>query len=96
MTKDIIAIFFTILFVTVITAPSIIVVIDENIDVSILYGCAEEEESEKNNTFELMFSDCKNETIAFVKSIGQSSLSYRLKNYPKPHLHLICPPPEFI
>ena len=82
----------------VVSAPTIIVAIDDSIDISILYSCTEDEEkeSEKNKTFELIFSNCKNDALSFAKFDNQSSLGYRFKNYPKPHLNLISPPPEFI
>ncbi len=98
MYKNYLAIILTVLFTVIITAPTIAIAIDDSVDISILLGCAEEEEkeSEKTKTFELIFSDCKNDTFPFVKAIGQSYLSYRVKTYSKPHLHLLCPPPEFV
>lgn len=98
MYKKSIAIFLTVLFVAVVSAPTIISAIDDSVDISILYSCTEEEEkeSEKNKTFELIFSECKNDNFSFGFSDGRSSLNYRFKNYPKPHLNLISPPPEFI
>jgi hypothetical protein len=98
MYKNSIAILLTVLFTVIISAPTVVIAIDDSIDVSILFSCTEEEEkeSEKTKTFELTFSESSNETISFAKAIGQSPLSYRFKTYSKPHLYLICPPPEFI
>lgn len=98
MYKNYLAIILTVLFTVIITAPTIAIAIDDSVDVSILLGCAEEEEkeSEKTKTFELIFSDFKNDTFCFVKAIDRSSLSYKFKTYSKPHLHLISPPPEFV
>ena len=98
MYKNYLAIILTVLFTVIITAPTIAVTIDDSVDVSILLGCAEEEEkeSEKTKNFELIFSDGKNETLSFAKAFGQSNLNYRFKIYSTPNLYLIYSPPEFI
>lgn len=77
-------------------APTLIVSIDDTVNVSILYGCAEEEEkeSETEKTFELVFDELENGSSFFDFLNEQSQLSYRFKIYPKPHLNLIFPPPE--
>lgn len=82
----------------IITAPTIIVAIDKSIDVSVLYCCTDEDEkeNEKTKVFELIFSNCKNETELVVKLDNLSSLRYPFKHYPKPYLNLIFPPPEFV
>jgi len=98
MIKKSIALFFTILFVAVITAPTIIAAIDNSIDISILYSCTEEEEKESENTktFELVYSVSGNDEIPSCTSITLNTLSYRSNDYSKPHLNLVFPPPEFI
>ena len=48
MYKNLVAIFFTILFMAVVSAPTTIVAIDDSINVSILHSSTEEEESEKD------------------------------------------------
>ncbi len=97
MFKKTVSIFFTVLFVGIISAPSIIVAIDDSIDVSILYGSAEEEEkeSEKNNTIELLVieSDKKIEEYLFITN--EIQFEYKFTNYSIPHLNLISPPPDF-
>lgn len=77
-------------------APTIIVSIDDSVDVSILYGCTEEEEKEveTEKTFELVFDELNNHSSLLDFLNEQSQLSYRFKIYPKPHLNLIFPPPE--
>ena len=98
MYKNSIAILLTVLFMAIVIAPTIIVAIDDSIDVSFLYQCTEEEEkeSEKNKNFELVFFENKNDSKSDLKSKEELQLTYRFKNYPKPHLNLIFPPPEFI
>lgn len=91
MQKKSIAIFFTIIFVALISAPSIIIAIDDSIDVSIFYTVTEEE----NENIKLVFSDNDLNKIehVFFADINDS-LGYYFRNYPKPYLNLILPPPE--
>jgi len=91
MQKKSIAIFFTIIFVALISAPSIIVAIDDSVDVSIFYTVTEEE----NENIKLTFSDNDLNKIEYIFFTDiNDSLGYYFKNYPKPHLNLISPPPE--
>lgn len=83
-----------------ITAPSIILLIDDSIDVSFLYDLSEEEEEEeegtkKNKEFEIIFLSLLALTEEDFISQNKEYLGYRFKNYPKPHLNLISPPPEY-
>ncbi len=93
MFKKTVSIFFTVLFVGIISAPSIITVVDDSIDVSILYSLSEEEEETKN--LEIIVSENNEETNLLGFSLKFQNSSYQFKNYPKPHLNLISPPPEY-
>ena len=93
MLKRNIAIFFTVLFMAIITAPSIIMAVDNSIDISVFYSLSEEEE---NNNFKLVFSEANEEINLFKDLFKKNNLSYFFKNYSKPHLNLIFPPPDFI
>ncbi|WP_452599440.1 hypothetical protein [Pontimicrobium sp. MEBiC01747] len=96
MIKKLVSTFFTILFMVIITVPSIISVIDDSIDVSVFYDLSEEEdeiESEHVKTLEL-FSEVKNEPICFLETTEIEYLGLDFRNYPKPYLNLISPPPE--
>ena len=97
MFKKSIATFFSILFMALISAPSIIVAIDDSIDVSILYGSAEEEEkeSEKNNTIELLVIESDKKIEEFLFLTNEIQFEYKFTNYPIPHRNLISPPPDF-
>jgi hypothetical protein len=77
----------------IIIAPSVILVVDESVDVSVFYSITEEEE---NNVIKLTFSENNYEDEAFSDVTNKKHLAYYFKNYPKPHLNLISPPPEFI
>ena len=89
-----IAIFFTILFMALISAPTIILSFDDSVDVSSFYGINEEEESEN---LKLVFEDISEDSehvLVVLKDVHV--IGYAFKAYPKPHLNLISPPPEFI
>lgn len=92
MSKKAIAILFSILFVAFISAPSIIVAVDENVDVSIFYSITEEE----NESFKFPLSNSDfNELENLYATNAQDYLGYYFKNYSKPHLNLISPPPDY-
>lgn len=93
MNRKIIAILFSVLFVALITAPSIIIAIDDSVDVSIFYSITEEEEKETLKVFPMGES---NEEDYFLTSNSNDNLGYFFKNYLKPHLNIISPPPDFI
>ena len=97
MSRSIVSIFLSSLFLLFLTAPTIILIIDDSADVSIFYSSSEEEEkgSEKNKEIELLFFDLNNSDLDFASSEVENNLGYYFKNYPKPHLNLISPPPEF-
>ncbi|OUS01442.1 hypothetical protein A9Q86_06575 [Flavobacteriales bacterium 33_180_T64] len=99
MNRTIIVAFFSILFLSLITAPTILMTIDSSIDISLLYDISEEEEdkgSEKNKEFEVCVFELNSETEDLSITDDKEYLGYSYKNYPKPHLNLISPPPEFI
>ncbi|MBP0904736.1 hypothetical protein J8H85_12920 [Mariniflexile gromovii] len=94
MYKNTIAVFFTIIFMALIVAPTVIVALDDSIDTSIFYSIAEEEENCKSKNLVSPFSLQNNDVLAGFKLKTHQFFSYRFKNYPKPHLNLISPPPE--
>ncbi|WP_194241961.1 hypothetical protein [Winogradskyella eckloniae] len=88
------AIFFTIIFMALISAPTIISSLDDSIDITCFYSISEEEE---NSNTKLLFD--KDHTIAeslFEDQIDTVFIAYTFKQYAKPHLNLISPPPDFI
>jgi len=88
------AIFFTIVFMALICAPSIIVTCDDTADVSGFYSVNEEEEKENLKlVFEITSQDLDN---YFSDHNDLVDIDYSYKNYPKPHLNLIFSPPELI
>lgn len=91
MNRNIIAIFFSILFVAFVTAPSVILAMDDSFDVSIFYSITEEEEKE---TLKIAHMDELSDLEYLSASKTTDNLGYFFKTYSKPHLNLISPPPE--
>jgi len=95
ISKNRIAVFFAIFFMVIVSAPMILVSIDDSVDISCFYGIGEEEEESKN--LKLLY-DNNFEQIEDLLAIKSNTLviGYTFKTYPKPQLNLIVPPPEFI
>lgn len=85
-----IAMLFAIFFIAIVAAPTLIISMDDNVDVTFFFGENEEEENLKL-LFEITTTDSENQIL--VKNSDNRD-SYTFKNYPKPHLNLISPPPE--
>lgn len=89
------AIFFTILFMAIISAPTIITSFDDSVDLSCFFNMNEEEE--ESESLKLLFeSHLDPSEDYFVLKTRDSILGYTFKTYPKPHLNLVFPPPEGI
>lgn len=93
MHKNAIAIFFTMLLMALMSAPSIIIALDDTADTSMFYSLSEEEEASK-------IKPKANEGFIVTEHLwilgSLDGIVYFLKKYPKPYLYLISPPPEFI
>lgn len=98
MSRQFISTCFSIIFLVLITAPSIIVLVDDSADISIFYESSEEEEkgNEKNKEIEVFISELNQNEFNLDSSKLRNKKGYCFKNYPKPHLNLIFPPPEHI
>ena len=94
MLKHTISIFLTVLFLGLISAPTLIIAFDDSVDVSVFYSISEEEEETKNLKLVVLEIDTEDNLSEFTSN--NRSLDYFFKTYPKPHLNLISPPPEFI
>lgn len=77
-----------------ITAPTIVVAIDDTFDTSVFYSITEEEESGKFKNLISPFSLQNNDITSNFEMQNHQFFTYRFKNYSKPHLNLISPPPE--
>ncbi|WP_178987019.1 hypothetical protein [Winogradskyella schleiferi] len=88
------AVFFTIVLMALISAPTIIVSFDDTSDVTCFYSITEEEE---NQHVKLVFEHNNLDSNGFFEDeVNASLIGYTFKQYPKPHLNLISPPPDFI
>ena len=98
MKRNIISIIFSSMFLLFLIAPTVILIIDNSADVSCFYISSEEGEDkglEKNKDKELIVHDVLNTaSLSDSKKIENHS-AYFFKNYPKPHLNLRSPPPDF-
>ncbi|RNC87966.1 MAG: hypothetical protein ED556_01900 [Winogradskyella sp.] len=87
------AMIFAILFMIIVTAPAVILSVDDNVDVTFFFGENEEEETENLKLlFETSSVDAEK---VIVKTFNSNIDSYTFKNYSKPELNLIFPPPDF-
>lgn len=95
MQKNAIVIFFSILFIASVSAPSIVVILDDSIDVSMYYSTSEEEKGdEKNKEHEVLFFSDNSSEFNFDSVKIERNTEYFFKNYSKPHTNIIIPPPD--
>ncbi|APY01434.1 hypothetical protein BWR22_01580 [Lacinutrix venerupis] len=82
------------LFMAIITAPSIIMVVDDSLDISVFYSLSEEEE--ETTHLKIVFPKNDNTESLFSDLYNIDELDYFFKKYAKPHLSFTSPPPDFI
>ena len=97
MYKSKIALFFSIIFLSFIIAPTIITMVDNSIDISFVYSNSEEESNNKIGEKEkIVFSSIRVDDFAFSSTKKVSALTHSNKNYTKPYLNMVFPPPEYL
>ncbi|AUP79652.1 hypothetical protein [Flavivirga eckloniae] len=97
MSRNIVSISLSIFFMVLLTAPTIVTVIDDSIDVSFLFDSSEEEEkkgSKKDKNSEILFFEFNENEVGLALKKKKNSLQYYSKSYSKPHLNIISPPPD--
>ncbi len=96
MPKILVSYFFCFLFAALITAPTVLHVIDDTIDVSMFFSLSEEEEkgSETVKSNQILSSGYNHLEVVFLFNESLNGIEYFFKTYPKPHLNLISPPPD--
>lgn len=96
MSRSLVSVLFSLIFMITLIAPSVIIVIDNDADISFFYDTTEEEEkgNEKHKDLEVLFSEFNENEAYFVSNETEGNLRYYFKKYLKPHLNLISPPPE--
>lgn len=88
------ATFFALLFMIIITAPTVAISLDDNADVALFFG--ENEEEEKENLKILFDFASSDSDLQDVVKESFNNDEYTFKTYSKPHLNLIFPPPDYI
>jgi hypothetical protein len=98
MSKKIISGIFLILFIALIITPTVIVLVDDTIDITVVLSDSGEEEGKKGNekkiNIELIFPITKALELYSVRNNLECGLDYFYKKYTKPHLNIISPPPD--
>jgi hypothetical protein len=93
----VISLSFFLLFVTTLALPTIIILVDDSVEITYYSDASEEEEekgSEKNNEFELFRSEIvQNESLVSIPKVN-IEIAYKFKSYAVPHLNLVFPPPD--
>jgi len=97
MQKGIIHLFFSLIFVAFLTAPAIVPLIDDTVDISIFYGLNEDEgeieEHEITKDIEIILSQLHNDDDSIIRNkrkVIPSNDSWYLQFY----LNISTPPPE--
>ena len=98
MPRKTISIGLSLFFLVFLTAPTVLSVIDSSIDVSCFFTSSEEEDKniENLNDFEGLFSDSCFGEFDLASSDLENDVRYFYKNYTRPHLYLISPPPKLL
>ena len=96
MYRNIISIILTTCFLVFLTAPTIIILIDDSANISMFYTTSEEEEKapEKLKNKNLVFQENLKSLSELDLNESDLDLEYRFKNYSNPYLNLISPPPD--
>ncbi|CAM1353856.1 hypothetical protein [Tenacibaculum ascidiaceicola] len=95
--KSKIAIFFFVLFASIIVTPSIITLVDKDQDITIFLNLSEEEENTKHvKVAELKAHPNEDYTSFLYKKIQKKkNVSFLSKNYVSQYPKILTPPPEF-
>ena len=96
MSRNLVSICLSVLFLVFLVAPTVITLVDDSADVSMFYAASEEEEKggEKDKEVEVLFFELHNNELDVASLNGENNLRYYFKKYPIPHLNIISPPPE--
>ena len=97
MQRNIVSILFLFNFLIFLSAPTVISIVDDGLDVSVFFSLAEEEEHgscKVKPVKDIILENQTNESFVSLKE-KVAFLSYYLKNYSKPYINLVSPPPKF-
>ncbi|SEP85258.1 hypothetical protein SAMN05421824_0492 [Hyunsoonleella jejuensis] len=97
MLRNTIAILLVSIFMLIVVTPTVMILIDDDIDVSEIYAASEEEKEksqEKNGEKDFIVLEIQHPLSARIMSFEENNLEYCLKMYKKPHIQLSFPPPK--
>jgi len=96
MKKRGISLIFSILFLLYLGLPTILTMVDNSIDISLIISTtADDEESEKNLDFKVISPNIKSNNSGIPLSYSKNSLLHCNKKYGKAYLDIISPPPDY-
>jgi len=98
MSRNLVSIFFLFAFMVFLSAPTIIAMVDDSVDISLVFSMAEEEENghPKSKSVQDIILEKQDHEDFISLTEKEIHLSYYVKNYSKPYLNLISPPPKFV
>ncbi|MFD2543048.1 hypothetical protein ACFSSB_12020 [Lacinutrix gracilariae] len=96
MSKKGVSIVLSVIFILFIATPTIITIVDDTIDVSVVFSVSEEENESYTVDPPVLFLCDKTSDFYFDLVSNENNSGYVFKNYPIPHFNLISPPPDFI
>lgn len=97
MSRNVVSVFFLFAFLVFLSAPTVIAMVNDSADISLFFSMAEEEEhgqGKSKNVQDIILENLDNEDFVNLKE-EKIHLSYYVRNYSKPYLNLISPPPKF-
>ena len=96
MIKTKIAIFFSFLFILFISVPTVVILVDDSIDISFLYNSSEEEEQEHeiDENVKIFMAQENIIKLEFINVRTEKTSGFFKMNYPKPYINIVFPPPQ--
>ena len=97
MFRNFVALFFLSIFIGYTSLPTVISVLDTDIDISFFVDVNEEESKEKeiSKDLEIEIMEIKNTDLNFNNMKSLVLVGHYFTNYSKPQLNMVSPPPEF-
>jgi len=94
--RNAISVFFSIVFLLLIAAPSLVLVVEDVIDISLIVDINEEENTEKESkiNLEIEVYHKQNVSSTFAENECNSASDYYVRFYGKQYKKLHSPPPE--
>lgn len=96
MSKNIVSLFLSLLFVVFVLTPTLITLVDKAADISVFFEISDEEEKsvEKDGEAQEYLYELHQQELTYGVSGRRNVEAYLCITYPNPHLNIISPPPE--